>query len=136
MRLTEFMIVIVAALMFLIPTMKKESDQIQMQEEEVIEEQVVEDGEEINTFKIRFEVADPSDEAVADIIWIKKAAEVAKDAGIPYFNVKKQTITKRFVKEFNQKLSVIEGVIELDNDPMEAEYDAHEIESLVLSDVE
>ncbi len=130
MRLTEFMIVIALALVFLIPTIKKNGvTEIQRQEEEVIDE-----GE-INTYSIRYEVKNPDEEAIADILWIKKAAAVAKDAGIPYFNVVKQTVTRRFVPEHNQKLSVIVGTIQLDNDPMAAEYDAEEIEALVLSDV-
>lgn len=132
MRLTEFMIVIVAALMFLIPTMKKEQDHFEREaQEEAPYEEVIEGS---NQYKIIYEVPRPSDEPVADIIWMKRAAEVARDAGIPYFNVIKQKITKRFVKKYNQKLSTVEGVIELDNDPMRAEYDAQEIESLVLTD--
>ncbi len=131
MRLTEFMIVIALALVFLIPTMKKnEFTQVERQEEE----EVIEEGE-VNTFTIRYEVKHPDEEAIADILWIKKAAAVAQDAGVPYFNVVKQTVTRRFVPEHNQKLSVIVGTIQLDNDPMAAEYDAEEIEALVLSDV-
>lgn len=137
MRLTEFMVVVVAALMFLIPTMKKDRQpeyfEREAQEEAPIEEMM---DDEVNTYKVVYEVRNPSEEAVADIIWMKQAAQVARDAGIPYFNVKKQEIKKRFVGKYKQKLSVIEGVIELDNDPMRAEYDANEIESLVLTDSE
>jgi hypothetical protein len=131
MRLTEFMIVIVAALMFLIPTMKndKTAFERQAQEEAPIEEAM----EEPNTYKISFEVANPSQEPIADIIWMKKAAEIAKDAGVPYFNVIEQKSYKRFVEKYKADLSVIEGVIELDDDPMRAEFDAQEIEALVLN---
>lgn len=135
MRLTEFMIVIVAALMFLIPTMKKEQKDTEYFEREAQEEAPLEEMMEgANTYKVRYEVNTPSEEAMADIIWMKKAAEVAHDAGIPYFNVRDQKITKRYVAKYKQKLSVVEGVIELDNDPMRAEYDAHEIDSLVLNE--
>lgn len=132
MRLTEFMVIIVAALMFLIPTMKKETTAFEREaQEEAPMEEVL---EEINTYKVTYESKSPSEEAIADIIWMKKAAEIAKDAGIPYFNVLEQKIRKKFVKKFNKELSVVEGVIELDNDPMRAEFDAQEIESLVLTE--
>lgn len=134
MRLTEFIIVIAVALLFLIPTMKKEDTFLhrQMQEEAPIEMQ--EEEEEINTFKISFESRNPQEEPIADIMWMKKAAETARDAGIPYFNVLKQKIRKRYVPKYKTELSVVEGIIQLDNDPMRAEYDANEIEALVLTD--
>ena len=100
------------------------------QEEAPMEEMM----DEINTYKVVYEVKSPSEEPIADIIWMKKAAEIAQDAGIPYFNVLEQKMRKRFVKKYKTELSVVEGVIELDNDPMRAEFDAQEIESLVLTD--
>ncbi len=133
MKLTEFMVVIIAALMFLIPTMKKDNQSFEreMQEEAPMEEML----ETPNTYKITYEVQSPKEEAIADIIWMKKAAEVAQNAGIPYFNVLEQKVRKQYVKKFKSQLSVVEGVIELDNDPMRAEFDALEIESLVLNEV-
>ena len=65
---------------------------------------------------------------------MKKAAKLARDEGIPYFNVLEQKIRKKYFKKFNRELSVVEGVIELDNDPIRAEFDAVEIESLVLKE--
>ena len=132
MRLTEFLIVIVAALMFLIPNMKKESKAFerQAQEEAPVEEML----EAHNTYQVTYTVMRPQEDPIADIIWMKKAAEVAQRAGVPYFNVLEQKITKKFNKKHQQELSVVKGVIELDNDPMRAEYDAYEIESLVLTD--
>jgi hypothetical protein len=131
MRLTEFVIVIVAALMFLVPTMKNEHTAFEREaQEEAPIEEVMGNA---NTYKVTYEVSRPQDEAIADIIWMKKAAGVAQDAGIPYFNVLEQKIRKRFVKKYNSQLSVVEGVIELDNDPMRAEFDASEIEALVLN---
>lgn len=132
MRLTEFVVVVMAALLFLIPTMRQESRPMERQEqEEAPIEQVMEES---NTFKITYEVSKPEEEGLADIIWMKRAAEVAKDEGIPYFNVLEQHTTKRFVESANMELSVVEGVIQLDKDPMRAEFDANEIESLVLTD--
>lgn len=133
MRLTEFVVVIVAALLFLIPTMKKENRSLEReaQEERPMERQMEE--AETSTFKVTYEVKSPDEESVADILWMKRAAQIAREEGIPYFNVLEQHITKRFVNSANMELSVIEGVIELDGDPMRAEFDANEIESLVLT---
>jgi hypothetical protein len=133
MKLTEFMVIIIAALMFLIPTMKKNNSAFEreMQEEVPMEEKL----KTPNTYKITYEVPSPKEEGLADIIWMKKAAEVAQDAGIPYFNVLEQKVRKQFVKKYKTHLSVVEGVIELDNDPMRAEFDALEIESLVLNEI-
>lgn len=132
MRLTEFLVIIVAALMFLIPTMNKEKTAFEREaQEEAPMEEVL---EEPNTYKVVYEVKNPSEENIADIIWMKKAAEVAQDAGIPYFNVLEQKIRKKFSSKHKKDLSVVEGVIELDNDPMRAEFDAAEIESLVLTE--
>lgn len=132
MKLTEFMVIIIAALMFLVPTMKKETTSFEReaQEEAPMEEML----EAPNTYKITYEVQSPKEEPIADIIWMKKAAEVAQNAGIPYFNVLEQKVRKQFVKKYKTNLSVVEGVIELDNDPMRAEFDALEIESLVLTE--
>ena len=132
MRLTEFMVIIVAALMFLIPQMNKENRAFEReaQEEAPMDEML----EEYNTYKVTYTVMRPQEEPIADIIWMKKAAEVAQRAGIPYFNVLSQKISKRFVDKYKRDLSVVKGVIQLDNDPMRAEFDANEIESLVLND--
>ncbi len=126
MRLTEFVVIIAAALLFLIPTMKQEKGAFerQMQEEAPVEELM----EEANTYRVTFETKKPSEMALADIHWMKKAAEIARDAGIPYFNVLEQKVKKQ------DGATLVEGVIELDNDPMRAEFDAQEIESLVLTE--
>jgi competence protein ComGC len=133
MKLTGFMVVIIAALLFLIPTMRTEQKQfqeIQAQEEAPIEQI----RDQANTYKITYRSQSPKEEPIVDIIWMKKAAEVAANAGIPYFNVLSRKIYSEFSDEFKIQLSVVEGTIQLDNDPMRAEYDAQEIESLVLTD--
>lgn len=134
MRLTEFMIVIIAALMFLIPTMKKEGSDLEREaQEEVTAQEMMEEGESL-TYTVSYTAKSPQEDKIADIIWMKKAAGVAQDAGVPYFNVVNQKIRKKFVERYNMELSTVEGVIQLDNDPMNAEFDAHEIENLILSD--
>ncbi len=147
MRLTDFMIVIIAALMFLIPTMKREAKDLAVKSagfaerpheiREAQEEETVNDLTPLgitNSFRIRFEVQRPEDASIADILWMKKAAAVAIDAGVPYFNVREQKIRTRYDLQLKQELPVVEGVIDLDEDPMRAEYDAVEIEALVLHD--
>lgn len=132
MRLTEFMVVIVAALLFLLPNMRNEQKALERQaQEEAPMERILEAP---HTYRIIYESQSPQEEPIVDIIWMKKAAEVSKDAGIPFFNVLDQKVRKQFVKKYNSNLSVVEGVIELDNDPMRAEFDAQEIESLILTD--
>ena len=134
MKLTEFMIIIVAALLFLVPTMKQEQNGmgIQAEEESPMKRDIL--AGEPRSFKITLKVTNPRQEGTADILWMKRAAEVAQREGIPYFNVIEQSAHKRFVRSANAQLSVIEGIIELDPDPMRAEFDAQEIESLVLTE--
>lgn len=85
-------------------------------------------------YPVTFQSKSPREETIADIYWLKEAAKVALSYGTPYFNVVDQKITSRFDRSKNRNFSVINGVIELSNDPMSAQYDAHEIESLVLND--
>ena len=130
MRLTSFVVVIVAALLFLIPMMNQEQSAFEReaQEESPIEKVL---GEE-NTYKITYEVERPEDETIADILWMKLAAEMALEQKIPYFNVLDQDIYTVRDEETGEDQTIVEGVIQLDSDPMRAEYDAHEIEALVL----
>jgi outer membrane biogenesis lipoprotein LolB len=131
MRVTGFLVVIAAALLFLLPLMWQEqsqNNQIEAQEEELVRTV----GK--NTFEVTFETSHPDEESVADIFWMKRAAQVAKDSDIPYFNVLEQEIGHVYSEEFDRELSVVSGVIELEPDPMKAEYDAREILSLVLNE--
>ncbi len=106
------------------------------QREEARQEQVASDVDEEftggETYRIVYSAPAAKENSMADIIWLKKAAQVALDAGIPHFNVRKKQVSKKFNAKAHRSLSVVEGVIELDNDPMHAEYDANEILSLVL----
>lgn len=77
-----------------------------------------------STFRVITEIESPEDENVADILWMQEAAQLALDKNIPWFNVLNQEIEN----------GIVEGVIELTNDPMKAEYDANEILSLQLTD--
>ena len=77
-----------------------------------------------NTFRIKIDIQASKGDTSPDILWFQKAAELAKEKKIPWFNVVEQSIST----------TSIEGVIELERDPMKAEYDANEILSLELSD--
>ena len=132
MKVTIFLAVIVASLAYLVPIMKTEKrNQMQAQEESPVE--TINYGP--NTFKITYTSQKPSEDEIADIIWMKKAAEVAKNEGITYFNVLEQKSYQNYSEAYQQELTTVEGIIELDADVMEAEYDAQEIESLVLPEL-
>lgn len=91
----------------------------QAQEEAPTTEQITS-----NTFRIRMEIETENDRPVADILWFQKAAELAIKNKIPWFNVLEQHISP----------NAVEGVIQLEPDPMKGEYDANEILSLHLTD--
>lgn len=76
------------------------------------------------TFRVVMEIESENDAPVADILWFQKAAELAIKHRIPWFNVIEEKITQTHV----------EGVIQLERDPMKAEYDANEILSLHLTE--
>jgi hypothetical protein len=75
-------------------------------------------------FKVRLEITDPNEQEIADILWFQEAARAALERKITRFNVVEQNISE----------DVVEGVIQLETDPMKAEYDAQEILSLTLSE--
>lgn len=129
MRLTPFLLVIFAALFFVIGQMNKEEE---YNNREAQEESLPYESQ--PTFKVIYEVQTPAEEAIVDIIWMKKAAQTAIKYGLPYFNVSNQKISKRYVGKYNQNLSVIEGIIELSDDPVKSDFDAYEIEELILTD--
>ena len=107
----------ISGLIFLVFNPKAESRQAQ--EEAPQTEQISK-----NTFRIRLDINSSRDKSMPDILWFQKAAELAIEQKIPWFNVLEQNMTSSYV----------EGVIELERDPMKAEYDANEILSLNLSD--
>jgi hypothetical protein len=108
---------IVSGLIFL--GLKPKTENRQAQEEAPQTEQISK-----NTFRIRLDINSDRDKSMSDILWFQKAAEVAIEQKIPWFNVLEQNVTSSYV----------EGLIELERDPMKAEYDANEILSLNLTD--
>ena len=77
-----------------------------------------------STSRITMDIVEENDRPVADILWFQKAAKVALDNKVPWFNVLEQKFDTHSV----------EGVIQLEPDPMKGEYDANEILSLHLLD--
>lgn len=132
MKTILFLAVIVTSLVYLVPIMKAEqANQIQAQEESPVE--TFNYGPE--TYKIVYKTEKPSENEIADILWMKKAAEISIQEGIPYFNVLDQKIYPTFSEAFGEDLMTVEGIIQLDHESMEAEYDAREITSLVLPEI-
>ncbi len=130
MRIMEMMLLCLVCLLLLIGTRSRPVRQAQ---EASVEEDslIVEDG---RKFSVVYRSESPADEPVIDILWMKRAAQIAIDEGIPHFNVLHQKISSNLRQKYNQHLSTVEGVILLESDPMKAEYDAQEIDSLVLTE--
>lgn len=136
MRKTELAVVTFALICFFLIgplTAQRFHREETIQREEAQEEQVeLYDGE---SYQVVYRPRSLKEDSVADIMWLKKAAGIAMDAGIPHFNVRSKTISKEFNKSLQRKVNVVEGTITLDNDPMKADYDAHEILSLVMPEM-
>lgn len=139
MRRTELVVVAFALVLFFLAGPLTARKEHRIQKEEVRQEQIAEEepfnensGE---TYRVTYRPSGTRENSVADILWLKKAAGVAMDAGIPHFNVKKKKISRVFNPKLQRQMNFVDGVIELDNDPMKAEYDANEILSLVLPEL-
>lgn len=100
----------------------KSNQSAERQEEQALPEDEV--YEEIQGTQLKVEYAPQTEREanVADILWMKEAAELALSYGTPYFHVKDQNATE----------DGIVGTIELETDPMAAEFDAHVIKQLGL----
>ena len=79
------------------------------------------------SYKVIYHSPSSQEDSLADIRWLKKAADLALQKGHPYFNIMEQRLIKTA-----GRVSV-DGVIQLSPDPTGAEYDAREIKNLVLS---
>lgn len=148
MKKSEMLVLLVACLMFAVgmptrltsreATAKVESHKTEQRQEQQAEEYDEEENgvEQIadDSYQISYKSKDVTEDKIVDIIWLKKAAKVALDAGVPYFNVVQQKTRREPVKGPRRSRPVVEGRIKLDNDAMASEYDANEIMSLVLTD--
>lgn len=73
-------------------------------------------------FRIRYEILNPKESPVADILWLKKVARFTLKKGFNGFNILEEII----------KPHSVEGIIELEADRMKADYDSYEILDLEL----
>lgn len=135
MKKSEIIVVLVACLLFAIgiPSKELSEDRLAQRQEEQAEEDYEALEAEGESYKVIYRTTSPREEKIADILWMQKAAEISRSAGIPHFNVKDKKSYKEFSSKYKQPLKVIEGTVILDNDPMAAEYDAEEILSLALT---
>jgi hypothetical protein len=108
MKISEFLVVVFAAVLFLFPFLKEEKQIVRQEQEENSRSQT-----EVNskTFKVVYEVPSPNEEQLADIFWLRYAAEVAIESGTPYFNILKQSIRKNFSQRYKVNLTTIECII-------------------------
>jgi hypothetical protein len=131
MTLSQLTIITAIGLVILIGRPDKLFDQINelRQEEEFQEEIEILAPDEI---RITFHATTAEEEEIADIMWLKKAAEATLNKGYSYFNIVDQEISREFFSEHNMLLSEIDGIIRMEEDPMTAEYNAHDISNLAL----
>lgn len=129
MRVTPFLVFTVLCLLVVLEQHQKaQGPPLGPSSEDMQQEEKVFTGEHPdNQFRVTYKAMGPDEEAIADIIWLRKAAKIAVGNGNPYFNVLKQDVT-------NVDNLTIEGVIELQDDPMMADYDGNEILGLVLAE--
>ncbi len=138
MRKAEFAVVGFALFLFFLVgplTAKRDEIRKEARQEQVAEADMVFEDLAGEKYKVVYRAPGMRESSVADILWLKKAAEIAMDAGVPHFNVRQKKMSQEFNRKVQRRLSVVEGVIELDNDPMSAEYDAQEIIALVLPEI-
>lgn len=128
MRISEMLVLLLICTLFILGR----PAQYSKQEQQAAPDMEFESAQD-HIYKVVYEVTRDEEEPIADILWMKKAAQVAIEQGIPHFNVLHQKISKKFQPHQKSDLSLVEGTIELNPDPEKAEYDAQEINSLELS---
>lgn len=82
--------------------------------------------------RVAYKASTPSEEQIADILWIQKAAKMTKKTGFPYFKIKHRVVKKKYDKKYAQDLTLIEGVIEATDDFVASSFDVEMIESLLI----
>lgn len=142
MRKSEMLVLLVACLMFAIGMPSKTKYESTLEDSQIRQEQQAEEADESYDFeqmpdesmRVVYKAKTPSENKIADVMWLRKAAQVAIDSGVPYFNVIQQKTHRHYDQAKKKSFSIIEGRIKLDNDSMNSEYDAHEILKLVLTE--
>jgi hypothetical protein len=131
MRTTDLIIIASVLLLFYIG---KPSDAFRgknrQAQEAPLQELIVEVA--ANSYQLTYEVDDEDETPIADILWLKRAAQLAIENDLPYFNVSEMEVQTRTNPDSEQTVTVVEGIIKLETDAAKAEYDAFVIEDLVL----
>lgn len=135
MRKSELSVLLIASFLFAVgipsksrPTFQTPSEEPQRQEFAVEEIEGMDNEE----YYIEFQTRSPEEHSIADILWLREAAQVALDAGIPYFSITAQEKEDGFDPKKQLATRRIKGEIRLDNDPISAQFDANEILALAL----
>ena len=76
----------------------------------------------IKRYLIQYDILDPSQTHIADILWLKKVARFALKKGFHGFNILEEKV----------KPQGVEGIIELESDNMNADYNCYEILQLEI----
>jgi hypothetical protein len=114
------------------PSSKKQAQEATAEDTLMIQEA---EADEMKTFEVTHKVSNPAHESVADILWMKKVADIAIERGMANFNVLYQNVERTYDARLKREVTVVDGTIELTNDPMEGEFNANEIRSLVLPEI-
>lgn len=124
MRKSELSVLLVASFLFAVGIPSKSRPTFQQVEEPQKQEITVEELQTLDSeeYYIEYQTRSADENSIADILWLREAAQVALDAGIPYFSITKQ-------EKVNDRIM---GEIKLDNDPMNAQFDANEILALAI----
>lgn len=114
------------------PASKKQAQEATAEDIFLVEEA---EADEMKTFEVIHKVSNPAHESVADILWMKKVADMAIERGVANFNVLYQNVERTYDARLKREVTVVEGTVELTNDPMDGEFNANEIRSLVLPEI-
>lgn len=76
-------------------------------------------------FHVEYKIQNDRERKIADILWLKKVARLSLELGVSGFNILEEQINPHSV----------EGVIELEEDRMSADYDSYEILELNLPEL-
>jgi hypothetical protein len=134
MRKSELSVLLIASFLFAVGIPSKSRPTYQKTNEPQRQEVTVQEMESFGNdeYYIEFQTRSPEENSIADILWLREAAQVALDAGIPYFSIIHQEKESGFDSKMQARIKRIKGDIKLDNDPMKAQFDANEILALAL----
>lgn len=134
MRKSELSVLLIASFLFAVGIPSKSRPTFQNvnkpQQQEIMTAEI--EGIDNEEYYIEFQTRSPDENSIADILWLREAAQVALDAGIPYFSITTQEKENHFDSKKQMRTRRIKGEIKLDNDPLNAQFDANEILALSI----